>query len=139
MNLLVLLTADYANITSDGKLNVMGIFRVINATNFPARHTSMHLVLKLGAELGEYGTERILTVKLMSPDGQEIFNLSGPMQIPRPEGGLKPEVNAIFELKDITFPEPGPYQFVVLVDKDVKGSLMVYVNKTEPQQGNSQP
>jgi hypothetical protein len=30
------LTADYANITGDGKLNVMGIFREINAFNFLA-------------------------------------------------------------------------------------------------------
>jgi hypothetical protein len=33
MKLLLLLAADHANITSDGKLNMMGIFRDINAYN----------------------------------------------------------------------------------------------------------
>ena len=32
----MLLAADYANVTGDGKLNVMGVFREINALNFPA-------------------------------------------------------------------------------------------------------
>jgi len=55
MKLTLFLAADYANITREGKLNVMGIFNDIYARTFPARHSSMHLVAKLGAELGEYG------------------------------------------------------------------------------------
>ena len=113
MKLLLLLATDYANVTSDGKLNVMGIFRDINAVNFPARHSSMHLVVKLGAELGEYGDTRTLTVKLLDPDGVEIMSLTGPVAIPKSESGKIPEVNAILELKDIIFPKPGPYQFLL--------------------------
>jgi hypothetical protein len=131
MKLLLLLAADYANITGDGKLNVMGIFRDINAYSFPTRHSSMHLVVKLGAELGEYGDTRTLTVKLRDPDGVDIMTITGPAVIPNSEGGRIPEINAILELKDIIFPKPGPYQFVVLIDKDYKGDLPVYVNKLE--------
>ncbi len=131
MKLLLLLAADYANVTSDGKLNVMGVFREINALNFPARHPSMHLVVKLGAELGEYGETRNLIVKLLDVDGNEIMSLSGPTNIPKGEGGRRPEVNAILELKDIVFPKPGPYQFIVLVDKDFKGDLTIYANKID--------
>lgn len=131
MKLLLLLAADYANTTGDGKLNVMGIFRDINAYSFPARHSSMYLVVKFGAELGEYGDTRTLTVKLRDPDGNEIMSLSGPLVIPESKGGIIPEVNAILELKDIIFSKPGPYQFVVLIDKDYKGDLPIYVNKIE--------
>jgi len=133
MKLVLLLAADYANITGDGKLNVMGIFNEINAFNFPARHPSMHLVVKLAAELGEYGETRNLSVRLLDADGNQIMNLSGPVEIPPGGGGRKPEVNAILELKDIIFPEPGPYEFVVLVDKDHKGDLTILANKIEPQ------
>lgn len=131
MKLLLFLAADYANVTGDGKLNVMGVFREINALNFPARHPSMHLVVKLGAELGEYGETRNLIVKLLDVDGNEIMSLSGPANIPKGEGGRRPEVNAILELKDIVFPKPGPYQFIVLVDKDHKGELTIYANKID--------
>ena|SRR3989337_805563 len=131
MKIELFLAADYANITGDGKLNVMGIFREINALNFPARHSSMHLVIKLVAELGEYGITRDLFVRLLDPDGKEIMSLSGQINMPQGGGGRTPEVNVILELKDVIFPNPGPYQFVVLVDKDHKGFLHIYVNKVE--------
>jgi len=131
MKLDLILVADCANTTSDGKLNILGAFREIYAPNFPARHSSMHLVVKLVAELGEYGAKRDLTVKLLDPDGNEMINLSGPIETPKGGKGVKPEVNAILEFKDIIFNKPGPYQFVVLVDKDYKGDLAVYVNEIE--------
>jgi len=131
MRQLLLLAADYANITGDGKLNVMGIFNDINAFSFPARHPSMHLVAKLGAELGEYGQTRDFTVKLLDEDGNQIMDISGQLEIPKGEKGRKPEVNVILGLKDVVFPKPGTYQFVILVDKDHKGELTLYVNKLD--------
>jgi len=136
MRLELFLAADYANITGEGKLNVMGIFRVVNATDFPARHSSMHLVLKMVPELGEYGVSRELYVKLHDPDGNELMELSGQIEVPKGSGGLPPEVNVILELKDLIFPQPGPYQFVVLVDKDHKGYLTLLVTKIEQPTSN---
>jgi hypothetical protein len=131
MKLNLFLAADYANITREGKLNVMGIFNDIYAQSFPARHSSMHLVVKLGAELGEYGQKRDFTIKLLDADANQIFDLSGQFQIPTGTQGRKPEVNLILELKDLVFPKEGIYQFVLLVDKDHKGELSLYVNKVE--------
>lgn len=132
MKLELFLAADYANITGDGKINVMGIFREIHAPKFPTRHSSMHLVIKFRAELGEYGDSRNLHVVLQNPDGKELMRISGNMDIPKGGGGRIPEVNAIFELKDIVFDKPGPYQFVALIDKDHKGELTIFVNKLDP-------
>ena len=131
MKPLLFLAADYANITGDGKLNVMGIFNDIFSYSFPARHSSMHLVGKLGAELGEYGQVRDFTIKLLDEDGNQIMDMSGQFEIPRGEKGRKPEVNLIFELKDVVFPKPGIYQFVLLVEKDHKSELSLYVNQIE--------
>ncbi len=125
------LTADYANITGDGKLNVMGIFRDINGSTFPARHSSMHLVLRLTAELGEYGVTRDLFIKLRDTDGNEVMSFSNKINVPQGEGGKIPQVNVILELKDLVFQKPGFYQFIVLVDKDYKGEIPLYVNKVE--------
>jgi hypothetical protein len=132
MELLTILAADYANIAEGGKLNVMGIFRNINATKFPARHNSMHLVVKLAADLGEYGQSRILTVKLLEPDGKEVMMVSGPFKIPAGGGGQRPEVNVVLEIKDVIFPHPGRYEFCVFVDKDQKGSLPLDISEITP-------
>ena len=128
MEVLTILAADYANIAEGGKVNVMGIFRAIKALQFPARHASMHLVVKLGAELGEYGQTRQLTVLLVDQDGIELMRLNGNFQVPSPTtGSLPPEVNAIFELRDIKFLRPGRHEFIVLVDKDRKAHLPIDV------------
>ena len=131
MRPLLFLAADYANITREGKLNVMGIFNDIYAQTFPARHSSMQIVIKLGAELGEYGQARDFTLKLLDGSGNQIFDLTGQFQVPPGGQGRKPEVNLILELKDIVFPKEDIYQFVLLVDKDHKGELTLYVNKIE--------
>ena len=134
MRPILFLVADYANITGDGKLNVMGIFQVINAFNFPARHSSMHLVAKLAPELSEYGQKRTFTVILMDADGNHILQISGEFDVPKGDGGKKPEVNIILDLKDVILPKPGRYQFVLLIDKDQKDELTLYVNQLEKPQ-----
>lgn len=131
MRPLLFLTADYANITGDGKLNVMGIFNDIFSYSFPARHSSMHIVGKLGAELGEYGQKRDFKIVLLDEDANQIMDISGQFEIPKGERGRKPEVNLILELKDVVFPKPGIFQFVLLVEKDHKSELSLYVNQIE--------
>ena len=131
MKPILFLVADYANVTGDGKLNVMGIFNDINAVNFPARHSSMHLIAKLGPELSEYGQKRSFTVILMDPDGNHIMELSGEFDVPQGQGGRKPEVNIILDLKDVILPKSGRYQLVLLIDKDQKDELTLYVNQIE--------
>lgn len=133
------LVADCANVTREGKLNVMGIFDNISATSFPARHSSLSLIIKLVAELGEPGQTRDFSVKFLAPDGNQTFDLSGQIQIPLSEQGRMPEVNLVLELKDLIFPVPGPYDIVLLIDKDHKGRLTLTVNQlnTVPPAGNT--
>lgn len=132
MELIMMLTADYANVALGDKLNVMGIFRTIGSFNFPAKHAKMHLVVKLGADLGEYGQERLMTILLNEPDGKEMLRFPMKIKVPEMKGGQRPEINAIIEMQDIIFPHPGRYQFVLLIDKDHKGSFPIDVVKIEP-------
>lgn len=131
MQLTLFVIADYANITENGKLNVMGIFSEIYASRFPARHSSMQLVIKFRGELGEYGDQRNLVIQLHAPDGQIITTVSGMVEIPPPHDGRKSEVNAIVALNNVVFPAPGPYQFVVKIDRDYKGESTVYVSQLD--------
>jgi hypothetical protein len=132
MKPLLFLSADYANITGEGKLNVMGIFNNINALSFPARHSSMHLIAKLSPEMSEYGQKRSFTILLMDADANHIVEVSGEFEVPKGQDGKKPEVNIMFELKDVVFVKPGRYVFVLLVDKDQKDEITLYVNQIEP-------
>jgi hypothetical protein len=58
----VAVAADYVNETNDGKLNVIGIFDTINASQFPAIHAELTLVISLEFTVAECGTDRELKV-----------------------------------------------------------------------------
>jgi len=85
----------------------------------------MTLVFKLGADLGEYGQERNLTVRLLDADGKELMRFESKAKIPTPDGGQRAEIDGIIKINEVVFPEPGRYQFSLFVDKDVKGTLPI--------------
>ena len=64
MELSFMLAADYANVTNNGKLNVMGIFSSINATKFPVKHPQMYIIAQLRVGPAEYGRNFTLELKL---------------------------------------------------------------------------
>lgn len=128
MDVELFLAADYANIDQMGKLNVMGIFREIYAPSFPAKHSSMFIIVGLKAQLGEYGTSRLITIKILDPDGKEILNFKKQVDIPKGQGGRRPEVNVIVGVRDLVFPEPNTYQLVLQVDSDTKSEFPLYVS-----------
>lgn len=135
MELRTILVADYANIAEGGKPNVMGIFREIYAQEFPARHSDMYLVVALLASPAEFGQRRMITTKLINADATEtLMEFSQPITVPTATSGRSAEINSILRLRDITFKDPGTYQFSVLVDNDEKGTLAIEVNKIERQQ-----
>jgi len=128
MRLLTLLAADYANVSKEGKPNVMGVFTEIYAEQFPVRHSSMYLVMSLEASPAEYDQQRELRVKLITEDGRlEIVDWHATLNVPRGSGGRRVQINHILRLQDIVFPAAGDYQFSVLVDNDEKGSLPMQV------------
>lgn len=127
---LLILVADYANLTADGKLNVMGIFRQVNARKFPAVHPFLTVIVKLQADLGEeLDRTRALGLKLLDEDANEIVSIQKEFRFPNRHVGPQPEFNAIFALNNVRFPAPGHYEFVVLVDNDHKGASSLYVNQ----------
>lgn len=128
MDLTLLLIADYANTTADGKLNVMGIFESISAASFPATHAEMYLIARFTAGPAEYGRVFKMEVKLINEDAtQELVNFSAENTVPRGQNGQKVHLNHLLRLNNLTFPTPGTYEFSVLVDNDLKGTLPIEV------------
>jgi hypothetical protein len=130
MDVSILLVADYANVTQDGKLNVMGIFHNINALNFPATHPEMHLITQLKAGPAEYEREFTLDIKLIDDDASHILlQQTFRLVVPRGTAGQTVYMNHLLRMINVQFPKPGSYEFSVLVDRDVKGSLPIEVHK----------
>ena len=119
--------ADYANVTGDGKLNILGIFDRMNVSDLPAVHPQMHLVLRLDAHPAEFDRSHGIEIKLQDPDGQTVFQVEGEI-VPRGEPGHPVATNQILTLNNLQLNKLGDYTFVILVDNDLKAEVPLTVD-----------
>lgn len=132
MQVTLALLADAANLSQEGKLNVLGAFSNIGATAMPARHPEMNLVLEIEASPSELGVSKNFDVKLLDADGVVIGGLSGKFTIPRPaRPGRGVYTGTILRLNDVVFPKAGDYVFDILIEGDSKKQVPLSVTLVE--------
>ena len=61
--------ADYASISREGKLSVMGIFNSVASNSLPATISSAHLVISLELAAAEGEREHSVEIRCMDADG----------------------------------------------------------------------
>ncbi len=118
--------ADYANVTGDGKLNILGIFDRINLTQIPAAHPQMHLVLRLDAHPAEQNRTFAIEIRLHDPEGLVIFEVKGEI-VPRGEPGQPVSTNQILTLNNLQLEKIGDYRFVIFLNNDLKSEIPLAV------------
>ena len=131
MNLDLALTADAATVDSSGKLNVLGIFDHIAASEFPARHDRMCLVLRFSAagnEAGEHGVE----VLVRTPSGDELARMSGSIGLGLAVGTEGVRIPQVLHMDGFVFPQPGTYQIEIEIDGQVAGTLPLHLSRATP-------
>ncbi|PJA86575.1 MAG: hypothetical protein CO141_04045 [Candidatus Moranbacteria bacterium CG_4_9_14_3_um_filter_42_9] len=97
--------------SSDGKLNIIGIFNQINATNLPALHPRLMIVTSLAGEVKGY----MESIEIISPKGQVIAKAGNPIEIFKEDGSA----NFIADFVGIVFPDEGKYKITVKVDENI--------------------
>lgn len=107
--------ADEANVSQEGKLNVLGIFDRIAAADFPMVHARMVFVFRVQAEYADAGRQFAVRVRLVDEDGGVLFDASGELGAPQVKPGEFATANQIFNLVGVQFPQAGTYKFVVNV------------------------
>ncbi|KXK14562.1 MAG: hypothetical protein UZ15_CFX003003006 [Chloroflexi bacterium OLB15] len=126
MEVPILLVADYANETSNGKLNVMGIFTNIYASSFPTIHPQLFLVTQITASPAEYNRKFRLGIKLLDDDAMNtLANIETEVQVPNGQQGELIRINFMIGLANLLFPKPGTYEFCILIDNDQKATLPI--------------
>ncbi|MDR0787903.1 MAG: hypothetical protein LBG44_08575 [Gemmatimonadota bacterium] len=107
------LIADEANISREGKLNVLGVFDRIISANFPMVHPKMVLVFRIEAEFGDNGRPIPVRVRLLDEEGAPLFEAGGEIVAPMVEPGDFATTHQVFGLFGTQFERPGSYRFVV--------------------------
>jgi len=119
--------ADAANVSREGKLNVMGIFDRVFARQVPARFPPMQLVIRLEADFAELDAEHSIRVQLSDPEDEPVFDLDGSFTPRGGQPGQKTPVNHVIQLGNLPLKRTGTHRILIWVDQDLKRELPVHV------------
>ncbi|MBI1756207.1 MAG: hypothetical protein HYR64_03770 [Fimbriimonas ginsengisoli] len=139
MNITLALLADAANVSREGKLNVLGVFNTIGASKFPVRHPRMVLVFRVEWTNAEAGTARDGEIKLMDADGREHAKIDFRVSLPREGHGPVYRSNEIIDLTDTLFPHEGEYAVAILVNGEEKARTELTIRATPRADGGPPP
>ena len=133
MDVTLALLADAANVSQDGKLNILGIFNGLGAATFPATHPSMHLVLRFEASRAEEGKSKQIEIQLADSDGNPLFTIATKLVMPQGMPGQPIRMNHILALNGVRFPKAGDYVFNILVGDDHKATVELRLVEAQPE------
>ena len=87
MHVTFALFADAANLSQEGKLNILGVFDALQVGALPALHPRATLVVHLKGTAADAGTHRV-SLQWLSPSGSELWSSDGELGIATPPQGV---------------------------------------------------
>lgn len=87
MHVAFALFADAANLSQEGKLNILGVFDALQVGTLPALHPRATLVVHLKGSALDVGSHRV-TLRWMSPSGNELWSSEGELGVANPPQGV---------------------------------------------------
>src|SRR5258708_4036712 len=79
--------ADAANVSQEGKLNILGVFDALQVAGLPALHPRATLVVHLKGSPSDAGSHRV-ALQWLSPGGAELWNSEGELGVSTPPAGV---------------------------------------------------
>lgn len=134
MDITLALLADGANVTQEGKLNILGVFNTLGAVTFPATHPQMFLVLRFEATRAEEGKNKQLEIQLADGDGNKLIALNANLVVPQGVPGMPIRMDHILGLHGVRFPKPGDYVFNVLIGGDQRAAVQLKLMEAKVEQ-----
>lgn len=133
MKINAVLVADYAKIDpSDGKLDILGVFRQIDADGFPFTLRRICLVVIVQRDPSDTDHSHRFEACMEDVNGEAVAILEADYELPPGTGTLPGQYGVIFEVSDPTFNVPGGYQFRVrLNDGEITESVVIEVVQRE--------
>jgi len=122
--------ADAANLSQEGKLNILGVFDALQVAMLPTIHPRTHFVVRLKANGDDTGQHK-LTFRWLSPYDEELWSSSGEMTV-------APSPNPVFEVDlpiiavvDLPLNATGQYTMQVTLDGEVTATARLLVNANQ--------
>jgi hypothetical protein len=125
------LFADAANISQEGKLNILGVFDALQVAQLPAVHPRATMVVRLKALPDDAGRHTLGFVWL-GPGGDEMWSSSGELEVGAPPPGAAELDVPVIAAIDLPIQEAGTHVMRVSLDGDLCAELLLHVRAGAP-------
>jgi hypothetical protein len=109
------LFADAANLSQEGKLNILGVFDALQVGAFPAVHPRAHLVLHLKGTTLDAG-QHSLSLRWINPHGDALWESTGALDVGHPAAAAAEMDLPVIAQIDLPMDAPGAYTLMVAMD-----------------------
>ena len=123
--------ADGANLSQEGKLNVLGVFDALAVGGFPAVHPRTHFVVRLKGSADDQGAHR-LGFSWVNPSEEVLWSSDGELNVaPGPNPAFEMDL-PIIAVIDLPLNQAGMYAMQVSLDGILVSEVKLHVSGTPP-------
>lgn len=130
------LFADAANLSQEGKLNVLGVFDAVQVATTPTVHPRAHLVLRLKGGRTDAGSHTV-TLRWLNPEGVELWSTSGGLDIAPPPNEVREMDLPLIASIDLPIDRTGRFTMNISLDDVPTAEVALTVRQGAPMGGQS--
>lgn len=118
--------ADGANLSQEGKLNVLGVFDALAVGGFPSVHPRTHFVVRLKGNVEDTGAHT-LSFAWVNPASEVLWSSDGELNVaPGPNPSFEMDL-PIIAVIDLPLNAPGLYTMQVSLDGALTAEVRLHV------------
>jgi hypothetical protein len=125
------LFADAANLSQEGKLNVLGVFDAVHAGQFPALHPRATLVVRLKGTQSDVGVHP-LTLRWVNGRGAELWSSTVELTVAPATGPAAEMDMPVIVQIDLPLDSPGDYRMHIELDGERRAEAVLHVRGASP-------
>jgi hypothetical protein len=128
------LFADAANLSQEGKLNILGVFDALQVATLPAIHPRAHLVVHLKGSTMDVGSHTV-SLRWTNPNHTELWSSSGDLSVGAPPPGITEMDLPLIAQIDLPMDVGGGYLMSILIDDQHAVDVPVQVRSQQQASG----
>ncbi len=126
------LFADAANLSQEGKLNILGVFDAVHVAAFPSVHPRATLVVRLKGTPADSGVHS-MALRWINPDGNELWSSNAEITVGAPPGTVGELDMPVIAAVDLPLDTAGDYEMLVDLDGEQHADVVLHVRGGTPQ------
>ena len=125
------LFADAANLSQEGKLNILGVFDAVQVGALPAVHPRAHLVVRLKGGRDDVGMHSV-TLTWTNPAEEELWSSTGQLDVGQPPPGVTEMDMPLIAALDLPIDRAGTYTMSIALDNAAVAQVALQVRTGIP-------